>query len=318
MPKLIQQDVTPPDASDDAMDGMLASPPRVAPRYFYDTLGSCLFTAITELDEYYPARLERGIYGRHAAAIADSVGEDCTLVDLGAGDCAKAALLLPALRPQHYVAVDIASDFLQAALQRLQLGHPQLQVSGLVTDFSRGLRWPAGLACRKPLFFYPGSSIGNFSPDDAGVLLRSLSSLCVADGGGLLIGVDLLKAPAQMEAAYDDALGVTASFNLNLLRHLNRIAGANFDVRAFRHQARFNAERQRIEMWLVAQSEQQVCWRGGSRLLRAGEALLTECSYKYAPQGFSALLRDAGFEPVRCWFDETRGFLVCHARSTAG
>lgn len=319
MPKLIQQETTPAGAGADPMAGMLASPPWVLPRYFYDTLGSCLFSAITELAEYYPAQLEREIYRWHAAAIADSAGEDCTLVDLGAGDCTKAELLLPALRPRHYVAVDVAGDFLQSALQRLQANHPQLQVSGLVTDFSGGLRWPEGIACRRPLFFYPGSSIGNFSPEEARVLLRSLGSLCAhAGGGGLLIGIDLLKPAAQMEAAYDDALGVTASFNLNLLRHLNRLAGADFDVRAFRHRARFNAERRRIEMWLVARREQQVRWRGGSRLLRAGEAILTECSYKYSPEGFSALLRESGFEVVRRWLDDTRGFLVCHARGIAG
>ena len=316
MPKLIQQEAASSDANGDPMVGMRASPPWLAPRHFYDTLGCCLFTAITELAEYYPARLERGIYRRHAAAIADSAGEDCTLVDLGAGDCGKAELLLPALRPAHYVAVDIAGDFLQAALQQLQARHPRLQVTGLVTDFSCGLRWPSSVACRRPLFFYPGSSIGNFTPDEARTLLRSLWSLCVqADGGSLLVGIDLLKSSAQMEAAYDDALGVTASFNLNLLRHLNRLAGADFDVRAFRHHALFNAERQRIEMWLVARREQQVRWRGGNRRLRAGEAILTECSYKYSPEGFEALLRESGFGVVRRWFDETRGFLVCHARS---
>ncbi len=316
MPEIIQQEATPADANGDPMAGMLASPPWLAPRYFYDSLGSCLFTAITELAEYYPTRLERSIYRQHAAAIADSAGEDCTLVDLGAGDCAKAELLLPTLRPAHYVAVDIAGDFLLAALQRLQGRHPQLQLTGLVTDFSCGLRWPSSIACRRPLFFYPGSSIGNFSRDDARTLLRSLWSLCVqADGGGLLVGIDLLKPVAQMEVAYDDALGVTASFNLNLLRHLNRLAGADFDVRAFRHHAFFNAERQRIEMWLVARREQQVRWRGGSRLLQAGEAILTECSYKYSPEDFEALLRESGFGVVRRWFDDTRGFLVCHARS---
>ncbi len=323
MPRFIQQETVLADTVADPMAGLLATPPWVAPRYFYDALGSCLFAAIAELDEYYPARLERAIYRRHAAAIAASItaliGKDCTLIDLGAGDCAKAALLLDALRPAHYVAVDVAGDFLRASLQRLEGRFPTLEITGWVTDFSGGLRWPRDVGRRRPLFFYPGSSIGNFSPDEARKFLRSLSALCTSgDGGGLLISVDLLKPRAQMEAAYDDALGVTSSFNLNLLRHLNRIAGADFDVRAFRHRAVFNEEQQRIEMWLVACCEQTIRWRGGRRQLRAGDAILTECSYKYSPERFEALLNESGFVLARRWFDDTRGFLVCHARSKAG
>jgi dimethylhistidine N-methyltransferase len=323
LPRLIQQNTAPATlttAAADPMAGLLATPPWIAPRYFYDALGSCLFAAITELDEYYPARLERAIYRQQAAAIAASVGKDCTLIDLGAGDCGKAALLLHALRPAHYVAVDIAGDFLQASLQRLEGCFPALEITGLVADFSGGLHWPREIGCRRPLFFYPGSSIGNYAPDAARTLLRSLSALCAPTdtGGGLLIGVDLLKPRAQMEAAYDDALGVTACFNLNLLRHLNRIADADFNVRAFRHRALFNEAQQRIEMWLVSRHEQQVRWRGGCRALHAGEAILTECSYKYSPERFEALLHDSGFALVRRWFDESRGFLVCHARSSTG
>ncbi len=306
---------------EDPLQGLRETPPRLSPRYFYDSLGSHLFAAITELDEYYPTRLERSILVGQGDAIARSVGPGRTMVDLGAGDCVKAELLLHRLQPAHYVAIDVAGDFLKSSLRRIEAGFPRLKITGVAADFSAGLQWPEDLECRRPLFFYPGSSIGNFSLPDARALLRSLWQACAQSDegcGDLLIGVDLLKSAARMQDAYDDALGVTASFNLNLLRHLNRIAGADFDVRAFRHRAHFNDERQRIEMWLVSRCDQQVRWHGGHRMLRAGEAILTECSYKYSQEGFSALLRDSGFEVVRRWLDDTRGFLVCHARGIAG
>lgn len=304
--------------SDDPLLGLHALPPQLSPRHFYDALGCHLFAAITELTEYYPTRLERAIYREHAASIARSVGIGRMLVDLGAGDCAKAALLIDALQPGRYVAIDIAADFLRTALERIECRFPWLKVTGIADDFAEGLRWPDGLACERPLFFYPGSSIGNFAPADAIDFLRSLRDIGRRCGDGdseLLIGVDLLKSPAQMQSAYDDALGVTASFNLNLLRHLNRLTGADFDVRKFRHLARFNAEQRRIEMWLVSRCNQRVEWPGSCRVLKEGEAILTECSYKYAPEDFCALLESAGFSPLQRWFDATRGFMVCHASS---
>lgn len=306
---------------DDPLQGLLEIPPRLSPRYFYDALGSRLFAAITELDEYYPTRLERAIYVEQGAAIARSTGQGHTMVDLGAGDCAKAALLLARMQPAHYVAIDVAGEFLNSALRRIESDFPTLKITGIEADFSAGLEWPADLECRRPLFFYPGSSIGNFSLPEARALLRSLSRICLQSEegqGDLLIGVDLLKQAALMQAAYDDALGVTASFNLNLLRHLNRLAGTNFDARKFRHHAQFNAAKGRMEMWLTSRCQQRVAWRGGGITLREGEAILTECSYKYAPQDFHRLLQSSGFQVVQDWFDPSHGFMVCHARSIAG
>lgn len=309
-----------PESAPDPLQGLSEAVPQVSPRYFYDTLGCHLFAAITELTEYYPTRLEREIYRDRGADIAESTGQGVTLVDLGAGDCMKAASLLGPLQPAHYVAVDIAGEFLQSALRRIAASHPALAITGVAADFADGLQWPGELPCRRPLFFYPGSSIGNFSRSEARTFLRSLWQICLRaeEGeGDLLIGVDLLKSPARMQAAYDDALGVTASFNLNLLRHLNRLTGSDFDVRKFRHRAQFNAEHHRIEMWLVSVCQQRVSWPGGGRSLREGDAILTECSYKYAPDDFACLLEASGFRPVRRWFDATRGFMVCHARSAA-
>lgn len=304
--------------TEDPLQGLRETPPRLSPRYFYDSLGSHLFAAITELDEYYPTRLERSILVGQGDAIARSTGQGHTMVDLGAGDCVKAELLLQRLQPAHYVAIDVAADFLKSSLRRIEAGFPRLKITGVAADFSEGLQWPADIECRRPLFFYPGSSIGNFSLPDARALLRSLCQVCVQsdDGcGDLLIGVDLLKSAARMQAAYDDALGVTASFNLNLLRHLSHLTGIDVDVRKFRHHAQFNAAKGRMEMWLVSNCTQRLAWQGGSRVLRDGDAILTECSYKYAPDDFHRLLASSGFDVVQDWFDPARGFMVCHARS---
>ncbi len=302
----------------DPLQGLLATPPRLSPRYFYDSLGSHLFAAITELDEYYPTRLERSIYAGQGEAIARATGQGHTMVDLGAGDCVKAELLLQRLQPAHYVAIDVAGEFLKSSLRRIEARFPQLKITGVAADFSEGLQWPADLACRRPLFFYPGSSIGNFSLPDARALLRSLWQACRQSDegrGDLLIGVDLLKSAARMQAAYDDALGVTASFNLNMLRHLSHLTGVNFDVRKFRHHAQFNPAKGRMEMWLVSKCAQRMDWQGGSLVLNEGDAILSECSYKYAPDDFRRLLKSSGFQVVQDWFDATHGFMVCHARS---
>lgn len=295
------------------IQGLEENPPEVSPRYLYDDLGSKLFTAITELPEYYPTRTEHAIFEKHGASIAASTGVGRTLVDLGAGDCAKAAQLMPQLMPAHYVAIDIAADYLRKAADGMAQRFPAMQVTAIAMDFFSGLEWPASVPANQLLFFYPGSSIGNFSPTDAEHFLRKLSQ--TGQHSGLLIGVDLVKSRAVLEAAYDDALGVTACFNLNLLLHLNRLIGADFNVRHFQHRAVFNREQSRIEMSLVARSNQLVRWNGGERYFAEGDALLTEYSYKYRQEDFLALLQRAGFEPVQCWQDEHKHFMVCHAKS---
>ena len=285
--------------------GLAASPARVAPKFFYDVLGSRLFDAITALDEYYPTRTEAALFAAHAGDMARACGSGRPLVDLGAGNCAKAASLFPALAPSQYVAVDISVDFLRDALTALQQRHPTLPMLGLGLDFSAALKLPDAVMPGPRTLFYPGSSIGNFTPDEALALLRQMHAAC--EGGALLIGVDGVKDTAVLEAAYDDPLGVTAAFNLNLLRHVNALIGADFDLRAWQHVAFFDAGASRIEMHLAARVAQTVRWPGGERHFEAGERLHTENSYKYRPADFEALLHDAGFRAVTRW-SEARGW----------
>ena len=291
--------------------GLLAPAARIAPRFFYDRLGSCLFEAITELPEYYPTRTEASIFAAHGAEMARCIGTGATLVDLGAGNCAKAARLFPLLEPRRYVAVDVSVEFLREALRQVQREHPAIEMTGLGLDFSERFDCPAGLLGERPVFFYPGSSIGNFAPAEALAFLRRLRAH--ASGGGLLIGVDLVKPAEVLEPAYADALGVTAAFNLNVLRHLDRVIGSDFDAARWRHVAFYDAAAARIEMHLEARSEQLVRWPGGERRFAAGERIHTENSYKYTPDTFEALLREAGFAPARRWTDRQGWFAVCWA-----
>jgi dimethylhistidine N-methyltransferase len=297
-----------PDERESLRSALLAAASSIAPKYFYDRLGSHLFEAITELDEYYPTRTERSILDSCAGALAQAAGTGTTLIDLGAGNCAKATRLFPLLEPQRYVAVDISVDFLREALRQVQREHPQTEVVGLELDFSRSLALPVDLLQGRPLFFYPGSSIGNFAPDEALAFLRRIREH--AQGGGLAIGVDLVKPAPILEAAYDDALGVTAAFNLNVLRHLNRLIGSDFEPRDWRHVARFDTGHARIEMHLEARRDLEVRWPGAARRFAAGERIHTENSYKYAPAAFEALLREAGFGAPTRWSDPRGWFAV--------
>ncbi len=293
--------------------GLLARLAYTSPKYLYDALGSKLFEAICELPEYYPTRTEAGIFARHGADMAHVIGAGSTLIDLGAGNCAKAASLFPLLHPAQYVAVDISYDFLREALGSLQQRFPHIDMTGLGLDFSSRLDLPATVRDLRRLFFYPGSSIGNFAPEQAIAFLRRLRANA-GDDGGLLIGVDLIKDSASLDAAYDDALGVTAAFNLNLLRHLNRLIGADFDVRQWQHRGFFNRDDSRVEMHLEARSDLTVRWRGGQRRFARGERIHTEDSYKYTQAGFVGLLEQAGFGATRIWTDPAQWFAVIHAR----
>jgi dimethylhistidine N-methyltransferase len=295
------------------LDGLMASQARIAPKYFYDRLGSHLFEAITELTEYYPTRTEAAIFSAHAAQMAACVGAGSTLIDLGAGNCAKASALLPMFEPTRYVAVDISVAFLRDALRKVQREHPQIEMTGVGLDFATSLDLPDDLLSQRPVFFYPGSSIGNFTPDEALAFLRRVRGK--AHGGGLLIGIDLLKSHAQLQAAYDDVLGVTAAFNLNVLRHLNQRFGSDFDPAEWRHVALFDPVQSRVEMHLAARHALQVSWPEGSRDFQAGERIHTESSYKYRLEDFAALLRDAGFSPRRHWIDERGWFAVLWAEA---
>ncbi len=292
--------------------GLLAPQASTSPKYLYDALGSTLFEAICELPEYYLTRTEAAIFDRHLAEMVRSIGPGTTLIDLGAGNCAKAARLLPLLQPAHYVPIDISVDFLKEAVGLLRQRFPSVKVTGVGMDFAATLALPETVRRDNRLFFYPGSSIGNFTPDEAVALLSRIHDACSHDGA-LLIGVDLAKDKSMLDAAYDDSIGVTAAFNLNLLLHLNRLLCADFRARHWKHRGFYNEEQGRIEMHLEALCNHRVTWQGGSRDFRAGERIHTESSYKYTRHGFLQLLERAGFGNIRTWTDEQGWYLVCHA-----
>jgi dimethylhistidine N-methyltransferase len=293
--------------------GLMADSAYSLPKYFYDELGSKLFAAICELPEYYLSRIEASIFETYQSEIAEVAGVGRTLIDLGAGNCAKAARLFPALQPAQYVPVDISVDFLRDAVGDLQQRFPHIHMTGLGMDFSTALQLPDAVQRSKRLFFYPGSSIGNFTPDEASAFFQRLQAACESDGG-VLIGVDLIKEEIILNAAYNDALGVTASFNLNLLLHLNNLLGANFDIREWQHYSYFNTAQSRIEMYLEARHTVTVRWQSGERRFFAGERIHTENSYKYTPDNFVHLLQQSGLQVTRIWSDANNWFMVCHAR----
>ncbi|MTV38697.1 L-histidine N(alpha)-methyltransferase [Duganella radicis] len=293
--------------------GLLAAKAHTSPKFLYDALGSKLFEAICELPEYYPTRTEAAIFKAYGGDMAHVIGSGATLIDLGAGNCAKAASLFPLLQPAQYVPVDISRDFLLGAVAQLQQRFPHIEMTALGLDFSNGFALPDSVHAGRRVFFYPGSSIGNFSPTQAVDFLRGLRANAGPDGG-LLIGVDLIKDHAVLDAAYDDALGVTGAFNLNMLRHLNHLAGADFDVEQWKHVAFFDFEHSRIEMHLEARCPLTVNWRGGERDFARGERIHTEDSYKYTRQSFVNLLERAGFATTRVWTDDDNWFAVIHAR----
>jgi L-histidine N-alpha-methyltransferase len=296
--------------------GLAASQPHVSPKYLYDALGARLFEAITELPEYTPTRQEAEIFGQSMPEIVEGLPLGSCLIDLGAGSCRKAARVIPVLKPVQYLAVDISVEFMGNCLEALRREFPGLAVEGLGIDFSQGLSAEAIQSMVPPdrprVYFYPGSSIGNFHPTEAEAFLRGL----IRDGSaeGLVIGVDMVKDPAALELAYDDPLGVTAAFNLNMLLHLNRRLHSNFSIHDWRHRAVFNAAESRIEMHLVALRDLSVEWPGGARSFALGQWIHTENSYKYTVASFTALLARAGYAVTGVFQDARKGFAVFVAR----
>jgi dimethylhistidine N-methyltransferase len=296
-------------------------PHQISPKYFYDAAGSALFDHICALPEYYPTRTEIALLQRHAPAMARQIGAGAELIEFGAGSLVKVRLLLRALidqglTPARFLPVDISAEHLLAQCERLRAELPGLQVEPLITDFTQALPLPAGGDVRR-VGYFPGSSIGNFRPDEAlGFLARTAQLLSGGgnnsgpNGSGLLIGIDLVKNPALLHAAYNDAQGVTAAFNLNLLERARRELGCDIDPAGFWHHASYNPLLSRIEMHLVSRRAQTVHLQGHAYELAAGETLHTENSYKYTVAGFQALARQAGFTPGACWLDENEWFCV--------
>lgn len=301
------------DTTSEIVSGLMQAQAMIAPKYFYDALGSRLFDAITALPEYYPTRTEEAIMRVHLQDIASVVGTKRSFVDLGAGNCEKAGKLFSALLPSRYIAVDISTDHLQQALMSLQRLHPEVEMIGVGLDFSHELKLPPELGEQPRNLFYPGSSIGNFTPEAALEFLRQVQR--ESQGGSLLIGVDLVKPKPVLEAAYDDALGVTAAFNLNVLNAINKAAGTDFHLQDWKHVALFNERLSRIEMHLQARVAVTVKWSNGSRTFKSGERIHTENSYKYQPHDFEIMLESAGFSDVKMWTDQQQWFGVFYAKA---
>ena len=294
----------------DALSG-LGAPQKTLPcQYLYDARGSELFEAITDVPEYYPTRTEIGILEASVVDIVAETPPGSVLVEFGSGSSRKTEILLGAFdKLAAYVPIDVSASALAEARDRLAARFPRLRVEPIVGDFRDPLLLPPDLAARPRMGFFPGSTIGNFRPSEAAALLRGMAD-ALGTGGRLIIGVDLRKATARLLPAYDDAAGVTAAFNKNLLERANRELGADFDLDGFRHEARFNTLESRVEMHLVSERAQIVRLLGRSFAFRPGESIHTENSHKYTVEAFQALAREAGWAPRRVWTDADGLFSV--------
>lgn len=292
------------------LDGMRATPKRVPCKYFYDASGSTLFESICELPEYYQTRTELALLSASAHEMADVMGANIELIEFGAGALTKVRLLLDALQsPLAYIPIDISGDYLTKVCAALDRDYPALRLHPVVADFTRPFVLPAPLLePARRVGFFPGSTIGNFTREEAIAFLKTTSG--ILKGGGLLIGADLVKDPSVLHAAYNDASGITAAFNKNLLARANRELDAEFDLDAFLHYALYNPAAARIEMYLLSTKRQRV--RIGETFVEfaEGEAVHTEDSHKYTIESFRALAWEAGFVPRHVWCDEQRLFSV--------
>lgn len=292
------------------LEGLGRSPKAIPPKFFYDRRGSELFDAICAQPEYYLPAAEREILQTRAARIAARTGSGCVLIEPGAGNGAKVRLLLEHIRPSVFVPLDISGSYLQASAERLSRDFPWLRVHAARADYSHGLELPAGLPEGRRVAFYPGSSLGNFEPEAAVAFLATVRE-AVGDTGGLLIGIDTKKDAGLLDAAYNDAAGVTAAFNLNLLHRIRRELVTDLEPGNFHHHAFYNPEPGRIEMHLVSRVAQEVRVNDSVFPFLAGETIHTESSYKYHPEEFRMLARRAGFRPLDLWLD-SRGLFSFH------
>jgi dimethylhistidine N-methyltransferase len=314
-PRLI--DFHPPraDMCADVLEGLARPQKELSPKYFYDEHGSHLFEDITRLPEYYLTRTEDRIMESFLPEMAQRIGPGAAVIEFGSGTGEKIRRLLKHLyKPVAGVTVEISRNHLLAGARSLARDHPQLDVIAVCADFTRPFKLPPIGGARRNLVFFPGSTIGNFTRHEAIGLLKVMRQVA-GDEGGLLIGVDLDKDPVILEAAYNDSQGVTAAFNLNLLHRINRVLGADFDPDAFAHEAIYNSDAGRIEMYLVSRRKQQVCIGEHSFGFSEGERILTEYSHKYRLDEFAAMVASTGFEVERVWTDPQKHFSVQYLQS---
>lgn len=298
---------------EDVLRGLALTRKELPSKYFYDAAGARLFERICELDEYYPTRTELAIMERHAAEMAELLGPQCLLIEYGSGSSLKTRLLLDHLvEPAAYVPVDISVEHLRDTAAGLARDFPHIEILPLAADFTHALDLPETEAARRVVYF-PGSTIGNFTHEEAVALLRRTSRLCGADGG-LLLGADLKKDPGLLHAAYNDCLGVTADFNLNLLKRINRELDGDFQLQQFWHHAFYDPTHGRIEMHLVGRRPQRVRVAERNFWFEEGESIRTEYSHKYSPADVERLGREGGVRLVKSWFDVRRHFGVFYFR----
>ncbi|MCG3162148.1 MAG: Histidine N-alpha-methyltransferase [Acidobacteria bacterium] len=299
--------------AEDVRAGLTAAPKTLKPKYFYDALGSLLFEAICHLPEYYLTRAETEIFEQRAAEIVAQLPSPITVVELGSGSSVKTRLLIEAILARQselcYQPIDISETILEQSAKQLLEDYPGLRITAHAADYTRGVGSIAREDGEKILALFLGSNIGNYTPDEARELLRQIRG-ALRPGDGLLLGADLKKSRGALEPAYDDALGVTAAFNLNLLSRINRELDADFDIRRFKHRAVFNDERSRVEMHLVSLTRQQVNIRGLEIVVefQEGETIHTENSYKYDLEMLAALAERTGFKPAPGWLDSNARF----------
>ena len=296
---------------DDVLTGLALPQKSLPPKYFYDARGCELFEQICELPEYYPTRTELAIMREHAGAMAKFLGPDCQLIELGSGSSRKTRILIEQLQPPLYVPVDIAGEALRAAAAGLAQQYPWLNIIGTCADYTKPLTLPefSGVPIRRKAVYFPGSTIGNFTPQEAIGFLQ-LARHMVGPGGALLVGVDLKKDRQVLDAAYDDAAGVTAAFNLNLLARINRELGGDFPLRRFRHRAFYDQSKGWIEMHLESLATQLVHVGGARFRFSSGETIHTEISCKYSVEEFHALAHRSGFKSEQTWCDADDLFSV--------
>lgn len=293
----------------DVIEGLSQHPKRLSPKYFYDAAGSELFEQITVLPEYYPTRTELGILRERAGEIGSIVPRGAALVEFGAGATTKVRLLLAQCAFGAYVPVDISGDFLKAQADALRRDFPDLDVYPVTADFTAPFDLPAAVRGMPKVGFFPGSTLGNFEPHEASAFMRSAREI-LGQGAQMVIGVDLEKDERVLYDAYNDAAGVTARFNLNVMVRINRELGGNFDISRFTHRSIYNRERHRIEMHLISRKAQTVRVLGRSFTFRPGETTHTESSYKYSLDRFAALARGSGWTVRQSWTDPARMFSV--------
>ncbi len=295
----------------DVLSGLAQEQKNIPSKYFYDERGSQLFEDITRTEEYYPTDVEEDIMKRYVHNMVDHIGRNALLVELGSGSSIKTRIILDAIvDPAGYVPIDISAEHLDKTAEQLRQRYPDMPVLPVAADYTQEIVLPLDeVQYERIVVFYPGSTIGNFDPDRAVDFLSGVREL-VGDSGAILIGVDLVKDRAVLEAAYNDKAGVTAEFNLNLLNRINSELGADFDVDKFSHRAVYNEELSRIEMHIVSDVDQQVSVAGTVFSFSKGEYIYTESSYKYTLESFASLMRRAGFHEAHSWVDPRDYFSI--------